>query len=70
MSQNQLDSQSPGLLDQHCKHGHEFEQLKRLARLSFQEKLAWLEEAHRLVRQIAEARQRRQRSNDGQDGAG
>ena len=41
--------------------GHEDEQLRRLARLSFPEKLAWLEEAQRLVRQIAEGRQREER---------
>ena len=32
---------------------HEQQQLERLSRLSFAEKLAWLEEAHRLVRQFA-----------------
>jgi hypothetical protein len=32
---------------------HEQQQLERLSRLSFAEKLAWLEEAHRLVRQLA-----------------
>jgi hypothetical protein len=32
---------------------HEMQQLRRLAKLSFPEKLAWLEEAHRLVRQLA-----------------
>jgi hypothetical protein len=32
--------------------GHEFEQLKRLARLPFSEKLKWLEEAHRFVRAV------------------
>jgi len=32
---------------------HELQQLRRLAGLSLPEKLAWLEEAHRLVRQIA-----------------
>lgn len=31
---------------------HEFQQLQRLAKLSFPEKLAWLEEAHRLVRHM------------------
>ena len=43
--------------------GHEDQQLRRLSRLSFPEKLAWLEEAHRLVRRIAEARKSEQRSN-------
>jgi hypothetical protein len=33
--------------------GHEHSQRERLAKLSFLEKLAWLEEAHRLVRQMA-----------------
>jgi len=37
--------------------GHELEQLRRLARLSLPEKLAWLEEAHRLVRQLAAAKE-------------
>jgi len=32
--------------------GHRLEQLLRLASLSFPEKLAWLEEAHRVVRQM------------------
>ncbi len=32
---------------------HERSQRERLAKLSFPEKLAWLEEAHRLVRQLA-----------------
>jgi hypothetical protein len=31
---------------------HELQQMLRLAKLPFSEKLAWLEEAHRLVRQI------------------
>lgn len=31
---------------------HELQQMLRLARLPFSEKLAWLEEAHRLVQQI------------------
>jgi hypothetical protein len=32
--------------------GHERQQRERLANLSLPEKLAWLEEAHRLVRQL------------------
>ncbi len=36
--------------------GHERAQIRRLARLSFAEKLAWLEEAHRLVQVIEAAR--------------
>ena len=31
---------------------HELQQMLRLAKLPFSEKLAWLEEAHRLVQQI------------------
>ncbi|HTW95401.1 MAG TPA: hypothetical protein VMD30_11435 [Tepidisphaeraceae bacterium] len=31
---------------------HELDQLRRLAKLSMPEKLAWLEEAHRLVRHL------------------
>jgi hypothetical protein len=36
--------------------GHETEQIRRLARLSFGEKLAWLEEAHRFVLEMEKAR--------------
>ena len=36
--------------------GHARAQQMRLARLSFAEKLAWLEEAHRLALRIEEAR--------------
>jgi hypothetical protein len=36
--------------------GHEQAQLERMAKLSFADKLAWLEEAHRLVQQIQAAR--------------
>jgi hypothetical protein len=32
---------------------HEMQQLRRLAKLSLPEKIAWLEEAHRLVMQLA-----------------
>jgi len=32
--------------------GHELEQLRRLARLSLPEKLAWLEDAHQLVLEL------------------
>jgi hypothetical protein len=35
--------------------GHRLEQALRLARLSLPEKLAWQEEAYRLVRQLAAA---------------
>jgi hypothetical protein len=41
------------------EHGwdeHNTMQLRRLARLSLEEKLEWLEEAHRLVRQMEAAR--------------
>jgi hypothetical protein len=37
---------------EHGWEGHERSQRERLAKLSFPEKLAWLEEAHRLVRQM------------------
>ena len=33
--------------------GHQEQQLRRLAELSLGEKLVWLEEAHRLVRQLS-----------------
>jgi hypothetical protein len=33
---------------------HERKQLRRLANLSLEEKLVWLEEAHRLVRNLRE----------------
>jgi hypothetical protein len=36
--------------------GHETEQMQRLARLSFKEKLAWLEEAHCFVLEMQKAR--------------
>ena len=35
--------------------GHQEQQLRRLAELSLGEKLVWLEEAHRLVRQLSAA---------------
>jgi hypothetical protein len=35
--------------------GHKLAQLRRLARLSLAEKLAWLEDAHRLVRHLRSA---------------
>ena len=38
---------------------HERLQLQRLARLPFADKLAWLEEAHRLVLRIAAAESQR-----------
>jgi len=41
--------------------GHARAQRKRLARLPFAEKLAWLEEAHRLFLRLEESRKRRQR---------
>jgi len=34
---------------------HERQQLRRLAKLSLAEKLVWLEEAHRLVRNLQKA---------------
>ena len=36
-------------------NGHEIAQMRRLARLSFQEKLAWLEEAHHFVLKMKKA---------------
>ena len=44
---------------QQWEHGwteHEQMQLERLALLPFAEKLAWLEEAHRVVRQLESGR--------------
>jgi hypothetical protein len=41
--------------------GHELAQRRRLARLTLAEKLDWLEEAHRLVRRLAEATAARDR---------
>jgi len=38
--------------------GHEQAQQDRLARLPFAAKLEWLEEAHRLVRNLQESRRR------------
>ena len=40
---------------EHGWEDHEQKQLERLAKLSFAEKLDWLEEAHRLVLQIQAA---------------
>ncbi len=37
--------------------GHELAQMRRMARLPLSEKLAWLEEAHRLVEQMHQQRQ-------------
>jgi hypothetical protein len=39
--------------------GHELAELRRLARLSFAEKLDCLEQAHGLVRQLQKAREQR-----------
>jgi hypothetical protein len=36
--------------------GHELAQMRRLARLPLSEKLAWLEEAHRLVESMGQQR--------------
>ena len=36
--------------------GHELAQRRRLAKLTLAEKLDWLEEAHRLVKRLQEAR--------------
>jgi hypothetical protein len=35
---------------------HELAQLRRLAKLSLSEKIDWLEQAHRVVQQLAKAR--------------
>jgi hypothetical protein len=51
-----LDDKTPPSNQHQWERGwddHEQQQLQRLARLSLPEKLKWLEEAHRLVRQIA-----------------
>lgn len=47
--------------------GHSEAKRQRLARLSMAEKLAWLEEAHRIVRHLCDARQDRRRSPDEPD---
>lgn len=36
--------------------GHELAQLRRMARLPLSEKLAWLDEAHRIVRHLEQQR--------------
>ena len=36
-------------------HDHQLRQLERMARLPFAAKLRWLEQAHRLVRQLSNA---------------
>lgn len=41
--------------------GHEIAQMRRLAQLSFREKLRWLEQAHRIVMQLQAAREKQQR---------
>lgn len=46
---------------------HELQQLQRLAKLSFPEKLAWLEEAHRLVRKM-QARTAQTDQSDSREG--
>jgi hypothetical protein len=57
MADDQQPPNKPDSADPHSWEcgweDHEIQQLRRLAKLSFPEKLAWLEEAHRLVRQIA-----------------
>lgn len=42
---------------EHGWDGHELAQMRRMARLPLSEKLAWLEEAHRLVEQLSQQRQ-------------
>lgn len=41
--------------------GHEHAQRRRFAQLSIDERLAWLEDMHRLVRELDAARERSQR---------
>jgi hypothetical protein len=50
--------------------GHEREQLIRLARLPLAQKLQWLEEAHRLVRQLTGAAVARSARSKGDELAG
>ncbi len=61
-------SEKPDAPDQHVWEqgwdGHKLEQMLRLSRLSFPEKLAWLEEAHRLVRQLAASKEPPQRLDE------
>lgn len=40
--------------------GHREAQLRRLARLSLPEKIAWLEQAHRVVRHLAKNKGKQQ----------
>ena len=42
---------------EHGWDGHELAQMRRMARWPMSEKLAWLEEAHRLVEQLSQQRQ-------------
>ncbi|MGD0768533.1 MAG: hypothetical protein ABSB42_10105 [Tepidisphaeraceae bacterium] len=49
---NDVPEQSDGRVWERGWDDHERRQRARLAKLSLPEKLAWLEEAHRLVRQI------------------
>jgi hypothetical protein len=44
---------------------HRQKQLERLAKLPLSEKLAWLEEAHRLVRNLEQARANESKKNGG-----
>ncbi len=45
--------------------GHERAQRRRFAQLSIDERLAWLEEMHRLVRELDAARERKRESDRG-----
>jgi hypothetical protein len=54
---NDLPEQSEAPVWERGWDDHERRQLARLAKLSLPEKLAWLEEAHRLVRQMASSSQ-------------
>ena len=43
---------------------HELQQMRRLAKLPFAEKLKWLEEAHRMVLHMQKGRESRSKPND------
>jgi hypothetical protein len=56
-----MKEQNPKSEDEHVWedgwNGHELEQMRRLAKLSFPEKLQWLEDAHRMVMRMQEQQQ-------------
>lgn len=61
MSRSELN---PGAEWERGWEGHERAQRRRLAQLSMIEKLAWLEEAHRVVRHLGAAREERREDRD------